>query len=221
MKDVDTLEHFLTTTKQVRRRLDLTRQISLDVVMDCIDIASRAPIGGNLQINRWLLVDDADTKAKLADIYRKFGVGYAQAGRDQVEAVGRDATAIRVLESAEYLLEHLHEVPLMIVPLRLDRPGTSTFEQATFWGSVTPGVWSLQVALRSRGIGSAWTTLHLEHEDEAAAVLGLPNTVTQIALLPTGFFTGDGFVPSKRRPAAEVTYHNKWKQSVDLASESS
>lgn len=217
MTSTDEFDHILSTTKQVRRRLDLTKQVPLEIVLDCIDIASRAPIGGNLQINRWLVVDDADTKAQLADIYRKFGAGYLQAGRDQVQAAGADATALRVLESSEYLLECLDRVPLMIIPLRLDRPGTSTFEQATFWGSVTPGVWSLQLALRARGIGSAWTTLHLEHENEAAALLGLPDSVTQIALLPTAYFTGDGFVPAKRRPAAEVTYHNRWKQSVDLS----
>jgi len=100
----------------------------------------------------------------------------------------------------------------------LDRPGTSTFAQATFWGSVTPGVWSLQLALRARGIGSAWTTLHLQHENDAARLLGIPDTVTQIALLPTAFFTGDGFVPAQRRPAVEITYHNRWKQAVNLTS---
>ena len=211
---VESLDYFLTTTKQVRRRLDLTRQVPTDVVLECIDLASRAPIGGNLERNRWLLIDDAEKRLALADLYSRFGRGYLEAGQKQIESMGNDPTATRVVESSMYLLEHLHEVPLMIIPIKLDRPGTTTFEQATYWGSVTPGVWSLQLALRARGIGSAWTTLHLQHEADAAELLGLPASVTQIALLPTAYFTGDGFHPARRRSAQEITYYNRWKEPV-------
>ena len=211
---VESLDYFLTTTKQVRRRLDLNRQVPTDVVLECIDLASRAPIGGNLERNRWLLVDDPETRSALADLYARFGRGYLEAGQKQIESMGNDPTAARVVESSMYLLEHLHEVPLMIIPIKLDRPGTSTFEQATYWGSVTPGVWSLQLALRARGIGSAWTTLHLQHEEDAAELLGLPASVTQIALLPTAYFTGDGFHPARRRRSQEITYYNRWKEPV-------
>ena len=211
---VESLDYFLTTTKQVRRRLDLTQQVPTDVVLECIDLASRAPIGGNLERNRWLLVDDPETRSALADLYARFGRGYLEAGQKQIESMGNDPTAARVVESSMYLLEHLHEVPLMIIPIKLDRPGTTTFEQATYWGSVTPGVWSLQLALRARGIGSAWTTLHLQHEEDAAELLGLPASVTQIALLPTAYFTGDGFHPARRRRAQEITYYNRWKEPV-------
>ena len=214
---VESLDYFLTTTKQVRRRLDLTQQVPTDVVLECIDLASRAPIGGNLERNRWLLVDDPETRSALADLYARFGRGYLEAGQKQIESMGNDPTAARVVESSMYLLEHLHEVPLMIIPIKLDRPGTTTFEQATYWGSVTPGVWSLQLALRARGIGSAWTTLHLQHEEEAAELLGLPASVTQIALLPTAYFTGDGFHPARRRSAQEITYYNRWKEPVPEA----
>ncbi len=211
---IESLDYFLTTTKQVRRRLDLTRQVPTDVVLECIDLASRAPIGGNLERNRWLLIDDPETRSTLADLYSRFGRNYLEAGQKQIESMGNDPTATRVVESSMYLLEHLHEVPLMIIPIKLDRPGTSTFEQATYWGSVTPGVWSLQLALRARGIGSAWTTLHLQHEEDAAELLGLPASVTQIALLPTAYFTGDGFRPARRRRAQEITYYNRWKEPV-------
>jgi nitroreductase len=212
--DVASLDRYLTTTKQVRRRLDLTRSVPVETVLDCIDIASRAPIGGNVQINRWLLVDDEKTRQRLADLYRANGAGYLQEGSRRVEEMGNEPTARRVVDSSLYLLDHLHEVPMMIVPLRLDRPGVSTFDQATFWGSVIPGVWSLQLALRARGIGSAWTTLHLHEEQAAAELLGLPETVTQIALLPTAYFTGDDFHPAKRLPAHEITWRNRWRQSV-------
>ena len=217
MKDFDlaSVDHVLTTTKQVRRRLDLGRSVPVDTMLECIDIASRAPIGGNVEKNRWLIVDDPATKQSLSELYRAQGSDYIAAGRQKVQEMGSDATAKRVMDSANFLLENLHDVPMMVIPLRMDRPGTSTFEQATFWGSVIPGVWSLQLALRARGIGSAWTTLHLYEEQAAHDLLGLPQPVTQIALLPAAFYTGNTFHPAKRLPAAEITYHNRWKHPID------
>ena len=215
MTDYSETDRLLMTTKQVRKRLDLTQPVPNEIVLECIDVASRAPIGGNMEVNRWLIIDDPEIKLGLADLYRKHGTDYLMAGRKQVEELGGDPTSKRVVESSIYLLDHLHEVPTMIVPIRQGRSDDSTFGQATFWGSVIPGVWSLQVALRSRGIGSAWTTLHLYEENAAADLLGLPDTVTQVALLPTAYFTGDTFMPSKRRPAREVTYLNRWKEPVE------
>ena len=209
--DLTEIDRLLMTTKQVRKRLDLNREVPVDVVLHCIDVASRAPIGGNAQVNRWMIVNDPKAKQELADLYRREGTAYLESGRKQVDEIGGDATQRAVVESSIYLLDHLHEVPMMIIPLRNDRPGQSVFDQATFWGSVTPGVWSLQLALRARGIGSAWTTLHLYHENDASKILGIPDTVTQIALLPTAYFTGEKFHPAKRKSPEEITYLNQWK----------
>ena len=209
--DLTEIDRLLMTTKQVRKRLDLDREVPVDVVLHCIDVASRAPIGGNAQVNRWMIVNDPKAKQELADLYRKEGTAYLESGRKQVDEIGGDATQRAGVESSIYLLDHLHEVPMMIIPLRNDRPGQSVFDQATFWGSVTPGVWSLQLALRARGIGSAWTTLHLYHENDASKILGIPDTVTQIALLPTAYFTGEKFHPAKRKSPEEITYLNQWK----------
>jgi nitroreductase len=115
------------------------------------------------------------------------------------------------------LVDHLHEVPALVLAMRLDRvpDGASTGAYAGYWGSVVPGVWSFQLAARSRGIGSAWTTFHLEYEAEVAELLGIPPTVTQVCLLPVAYYTGDSFSPAPRRPAREVTYLNRWKTPVD------
>ena len=212
--DLAQTDRLMQTTKQVRKRLDLTRTVPVNTVLDCIDIASRAPIGGNMQVNRWLLIDDAKKIQALASLYGEYGKDYLENGKKQVEQLGSDPTAKRVVESSIYLLEHLKDVPLMIIPLRIGLPGKSLFEQATFFGSVLPGVWSLQMALRSRGIGSAWTTLHLYNDLKANDLLGIPDTVTQVALLPTAYYTGSDFIPSKRRDAKEITYHNTWKDPV-------
>ena len=211
--DLDQTDLLLKTTKQVRKRLDLTRAVPYEELLECIDIANHAPMGGNLERNRWMIIDDVDTKAKIAEYFAAVGRPYL-AANSEAPADGRTG---QVIDSATYLVDHLHEVPALVLAMRLDRvpDGASTGAYAGYWGSVVPGVWSFQLAARSRGIGSAWTTFHLEYESEVAELLGIPPTVTQVCLLPVAYYTGDSFSPAPRRPAREVTYLNRWKAPVD------
>jgi nitroreductase len=211
--DLDQTDRLLTTTKQVRKRLDLARPVPHEELLECIDVASHAPMGGNLERNRWMIIDDADTKAKISEYFGAVGRPYLAANTE----VRSDDRSTKVIDSAMYLVEHLHEVPALVLSMRLDRvpDGSSTGAYAGYYGSVLPGVWSFQLAARSRGIGSAWTTFHLEHEAEVAELLGIPPTVTQVCLLAVGYYTGDTFTPAPRRPASEVTYLNRWKQPVE------
>jgi nitroreductase len=211
--DLDQTDRLLTTTKQVRKRLDLARPVPHEELLECIDIASHAPMGGNLERNRWMIIDDADTKAKVSEYFGAVGRPYLAANTE----VRSDDRSTKVIDSAMYLVEHLHEVPALVLAMRLDRvpDGSSTGAYAGYYGSVLPGVWSFQLAARSRGIGSAWTTFHLEHEAEVADLLGIPPTVTQVCLLAVGYYTGDTFTPAPRRPASEVTFLNRWKQPVE------
>jgi nitroreductase len=212
--DLAQTDRLLTTTKQVRTRLDLSRPVPVELVLECIQIASAAPIGGNRESNRWLIVDDADLREALAAMYRRTGARYIADGAAHATADSRQS---RVLESGQYLLDHLAEVPLLLLALRHGRvSSTSPLELATFYGSVLPGVWSFQLAARSRGLGSCWTTFHLGREAEAAELLGVPPDVAQVALLPVAFYTGDTFERAPRRPAAEVTYLNRWGQPADV-----
>jgi nitroreductase len=209
--DVANADLLLTTTKQVRKRLDLTRPVPRELLLECIDVASHAPMGGNQERNRWMIIDDPATKAEIAPIYEAVGRPYLAAGGQGAE--GRQA---RVVESASFLVDHITEVPAWVLAMRLDRlpEGASNADVAGYHGSVAPGVWSFQLAARARGLGSAWTTFHLVHEQQVAEILGIPPTVTQIALLPVAFFTGDAFSPAPRRPAHEITYANRWKAPV-------
>lgn len=210
--DLAEVDRLLTTTKQVRKRLDLERPVPRELLLECIDIAQHAPMGGNLERNRWLVVDDPDLKAAIAPRYQEVGRPYLAAN-----AAGElDRAQQRVIDSATYLVDHIAEVPAMVIALRLDRlpAGASNADIAAYHGSVAPGVWSFQLAARARGLGSAWTTFHLAHEAEIADLLGIPDTVTQVALLPVGFYTGSGFTPARRRPAREITYFNRWKATV-------
>jgi nitroreductase len=211
--DLDETDRLLTTTKQVRKRLDLTRPVPYEELLECIEIAGHAPMGGNLERNRWMIIDDADIKARIAERFAEVGRPYL-AMNSEVRA---DDRSQRVIDSATFLVDHLAEVPALVISLRLDRPPLSPQSQggaAGYYGSVLPGVWSFQLAARSRGIGSAWTTFHLEHEAEIAELLGIPDSVTQVCLLAVGYYTGDTFTPAPRRSAAEVTYLNRWKTPV-------
>ncbi len=214
--DLAHTDRLLTTTKQVRKRMDLSRLVPRELLLECIEIAGHAPMGGNLERNRWLVVDDPELKAAIAPYYQEVGRPYLAANRETTAGVPDTDRQSKVLDSAAYLVDHIAEVPAMVIAMRLDRlpEGASNGEIAGYHGSVAPGVWSFQMAARSRGLGSAWTTFHLFHERTVGELLGIPETVTQVALLPVGFYTGDDFTPAPRRPASEITYFNQWKQTI-------
>lgn len=203
----------LSTTRAVRKRLDLTRPVPREVILDCIRLAQQAPTGSNQQTWRWLVVTDPDKRAALAELYRQAMPGYFSAARDQAQAAGQQQNA-RVYDSAQYLVDHLHEAPVHVIPCLLGRPlGAGIAPNAGFFASIYPAVWSFCLALRARGLGSTLTTLHLLREAEAAKILGLPDDVTQVALLPVAYTIGDQFSPAQRPGPETVTYWNGWEQA--------
>jgi len=211
--DLAETDRLLTTTKQVRKRLDLTRSVPYAELLECIEIAGHAPMGGNLERNRWIVVDDPELKARIAERFAEVGRPYLAVNSE----LRGDDRSQKVIDSASFLVDHLAEVPALVISMRLDRPPLSPGSQggaAAYYGSVLPGVWSFQLAARARGIGSAWTTFHLEHEAEIAELLGIPASVTQVCLLAVGYYTGDSFTPAPRRPASEVTFLNRWKNPI-------
>jgi nitroreductase len=212
--DVTAVDHLLMTTRAVRRRLDLDRPVDPDLVVECLRLAIQAPTGSNAQGWRWVVVTDAGKRAALAELYRRAGADYLEQGRVTAEESGDPVTA-RVYDSAAYLRDRLEDVPVHVIPCILGRLGdsTPTVWSASFYGSIFPAVWSFQLALRSRGLGSCLTTLHLGFEAEAADVLGIPETVTQVGLIPVAHYTGETFQPAQRRPVEEITYWDGWKQS--------
>ena len=211
--DLDEIDRLMTTTKQVRKRLDLSRAVPYEALLECIEIAGHAPMGGNLERNRWMIIDDADTKALIAERFAEVGRPYLAMN----SAIRADDRSQRVIESAEFLVDHLAEVPALVISMRLDRPSARTRPAGWCGGVLRLGAArrvELPVGRTRPGIGSAWTTFHLEHEAEIAELLGVPDTVTQVCLLAVGYYTGDTFTPAPRRSAAEVTYLNRWKQPV-------
>lgn len=214
-------DELLMTTPSVRQRLDLQRPVDRDLLTECMDLAVHAPNGSNQQAYRFILIDDVATRAKLADIYRAAMsdfVGRSRTDSPEDNIDRSSATQQRIARSVAYLAEHLHEVPVLCVPVfpgRTDGNGddppdrTSAFWQASRWGSAIPVLWSFMLALRSRGLGSAWTTLTLVREREVAEVLGIPyERWMQVGLFPIAHTIGTQFRPTPRRPAVEVMSWN-------------
>jgi nitroreductase len=211
--DLTTVDRLLTTTRSVRKRLDLRRPVEPAVLERCLEIAMQAPTGTNMQGWHWVIVTDAAKRRGLADLYRRAFATYREMNTAGSLPEGdlRTRQMPRVIDSATYLADHLHEVPVHVVPCIEGRVEHGpVVMQASVYGSILPAVWSLMLALRARGVGSAWTTLHLMHEAEAAKLLGVPETVTQVALLPVAYFTGTDFKPAKRLPAADRVHWDAW-----------
>jgi nitroreductase len=205
--DLATVDHLLTTTRSVRKRLDLARPVEPEIIERCLEIAIQAPSGSDRQGWHFVVITDPQLRFGIAELYRKSYAPYA-ASRPQS---GPGAARPQLRSSSDYLAEHMHEAPVLVLFCyegRVENPSPGA--QAGFYGSILPAAWSFMLALRSRGLGSAWTTLHLRYEQEAAQLLGLPPTLTQAVLLPVAYYTGDDFQPAKRTPAAERTSWNGW-----------
>lgn len=208
-----TPDELLTTTRTVRRRLDLTRDVPMELIRECLEIALQAPSGSNRQEWQWIVVRDAAQRAALGDVYRRAVRSYlasaGAAGRLYADDPERAPVQQRVGDSVAYLGEHLGEVPVLVIPcLRVRRLGAGN--QAGLWGSILPAAWSFMLAARARGLGTAWTTLHLAHEDEVAAILQLPSDIRTAVLIPTAYFTGETFRAAARGPLDEVLHVDRW-----------
>jgi nitroreductase len=207
--DLATVDQLLSTTRAVRKRLDLTRPVERAVILECLQLAMQAPTASNFQDWRWLVITDADKRAAIADVYRRCAGDYMVRAAEQAS----DPQTRRVYQSADALTGILADVPVHVIPCierRID--GTPLPVAAAAWASIIPAAWSFQLALRSRGLGSVYTTLHLVKEREVADLLGIPDTVTQAALLPVAYTIGTDFKPAKRPPAETVTSWNTWDQ---------
>ena len=215
--DLATVDHLLTTTRSVRKRLDFSRPVEPEIIARCIEIATQAPTGSNRQGWHFMVVTDAAKRMAVAEYYRKSFDVYIRSGGPRGQSTEDDprlARATQVRDSAVYLAEHLHEAPVLIIPCIEGRPtNPAPAAQAGFYGSILPAAWSLMLALRARGLGAAWTTLHLPYEQEVAALLGIPADITQAALLPVAYFKGDDFKPAYRVPANSLTYWDSWGET--------
>jgi len=206
--DIAMTDELLATTRAVRKRLDFSRAVPREIINECLELAVQAPTGSNSQTWRWVVVDDVDKRAALAALYRKGAEGYLSTAAEQATT----GQTKRVFDSAMYLMDNLDKVPVHVIPCVKGRPpeGSPPLAWGSLFGSIFPAVWSFQLALRARGLGSTLTTLHLIHEREAADLLGIPDDVMQVALLPVGYTLGTDFKRASRPPVANITHWNEW-----------
>ncbi|MFJ2031145.1 nitroreductase family protein [Streptosporangium sp. NPDC087985] len=210
-----TPDELLTTTRSVRKRLDLDRPVSRELIEECLTLALQAPSGSNRQTWQWLVVTDSAQRAAVGAVYKRACDAYLEsagaAGRLFADDPRRSPVQQRVHDSVAHLADHMGQVPVLVIPcLRVGSGRLPEGNQAGLWGSVLPAAWSFMLAARSRGLGTAWTTLHLAYEKEVADILSLPEDVFQAALIPVAYYTGDGFRPAPREPLASVLHYDRW-----------
>ncbi len=203
----------LTTTRSVRKRLDFSRPVERSVIEECLTIAQQAPSASNRQHWHFMVVTDAAKRLALAELYRRVFQGYrARRGPMTFASQERAATQDRVSSSADYLAEHFHEAPVHVIPCIEGRPEAQTYSgQAALYGTILPAAWSFMLAARARGLGTVWTTMHLNYEREAAEILGIPyETVAQVALMPLAYTIGTDFKLAQRDPLSTMVHWDSW-----------
>ena len=210
-------DHVLKTTRSVRLRLDFERPIEASVIEECLEIALQAPTASNSQQWQWVVITDPEKVAGVAEVYRKsFEVLAARPPEERPSYGAEDSRTQQsegVTRSATYLAAEMHRCPALLLACISGRvEDLGPMAQAGVYGSILPGAWSFMLAARARGIGMAWTTLHIRHEDEVAELLGIPADVTQAALFPMAYFTGEDFRPAPRVPLEQVVHWNGWGQ---------
>ena len=228
--DLSICDKLLTTTRSIRRRLDLSRPVPPELIEECLEVAVQSPSATNTQKWRFMVIRDAEKRAGIARLYKQAFESYWEQADDATYGTTGPASTLegargkplpgnslqRMIDSAVYLVDHLHEVPVHVLFCIEDQVrDVPLFDQATAYGSILPAAWSFMLAARARGLGCCWTTVHLTHADEAARLLNLPDTVTQCVLLPVAYYTGTDFKAARRIPASQLTHWDTWGQQRD------
>lgn len=224
-------ETVITTTRSVRKRLDFERPVAVEVLRSCLELALQAPTGGNAEDWRFILVGHPELKKRVGDLYRRSFDEYvkkplATSGGNHLQLAGRlggvqadgsvSSRTARIIEGAVYLATNIHRSPWLVIPCAT-RPNPSNGKPGTtsaLYGSIYPAIWSFQLALRSRGLGSVITSLHLNFAEEVANILSIPVGITQVALLPVAYTVGLDFKPAVRRSVDTVTFVDGWNRSL-------
>jgi nitroreductase len=204
-----TPDDLLATTRSVRRRLDLTRPVEREALEDCLRLAQQAPTASYAQNWHFVVVTDPERRAALGELWRSVAGPYLER---RAAAAAADERVARISDAVRYLAEHLHQVPVHVIPCVEGRTDHApVVAQASRWGSIIPAAWSFMLAARARGLGTVWTTFHLRHEREAAELLGIPfDQVMQAALIPVAYTVGTDFRPAIRAPLETMAHWDRW-----------
>ena len=209
--DIAAADKLLTTTRGVRKRMDFTRPVDRAIITECVEVAMQAPYGSQTWGIHFIVATEPDVKMKIADLYRKVCYPYLDGLADTAEDGQGDVPINQSADLYRWQADTLHEVPALVIVAMDGRVEDQPLGAlAGKFGGALPMAWSFMLALRARGLGSCWTTLHLYEEAETAKVLGIPDTMTQTVLLPVGYYTGEDFRPAKRPAADRFIHWNGW-----------
>lgn len=212
-----TAAEVLNTTRAVRKRLDFDKQVDTALIRDCLEVALQAPSGSNSQGWQFVVVTDRDKIAAIAKLYLaafdEYEAGPNQPTQQHLDDPSMAATQERVLSSARYLADNLHRIPALLIPCAAGLPAYTELPLgvvSSIYGSILPAVWSFMLAARERGLGTCWTTLHLQSADEVGQLLGIPPEYAQVALIPIAHTKGTDFKPGPRKALDGVLHINNW-----------
>jgi len=209
--DVSQIDEVLTTTRAVRRRLDLDRPVDVELLLDCIDVAEQAPTGGNLSSRRWIVVREQYYKDQLGALYRESALPFMEAAAEKLKGSGHPSE--KVMASAAYLAEHLAEVPAIVIPTVIGRHDGSG--RPGLFDSVIQAAWSFCLALRARGLGTTWVTAALADTARVKQILAIPDHMTEIVMLPVAYTKGTDFGRAPRPPARSITYFDRFGTTAE------
>jgi len=211
-------DQLLSTTRAVRKRLDFSRPVEDELIRECVELAMQSPSGSNNMTMQFVVVRDPAKRAAIGEIYRQCYEMYKTWDGVYVRSIQREdetgqAQQERVADSADYLGDHMGEAPVLVIACnagsRLE--GMPAMGSASTLGNVLPAMWSFMLAARARGLGTAWTTMHLVMEQQVAEILGIPfDSVQQTCLSPLAYTVGTDFKPATRPPADSIIHWDQW-----------
>ena len=193
------------------RKLD-TKPVPQELLIKLVDAANQAPSGSNMQSGRWMIVQDPDVKAELAKLNR---AGVNDYIGPMIENPGSlphqdQEKRTRMMKSVLWQMEHLHEIPALIIACMDFGVKADAAMMARGGGSIWPGIQNLLLAARALGLGAAPTTLALQDQAAVAKVLNLPETMGAFCLIPVGYPLGK-FGPVTRKPLSEILRFDQWE----------
>lgn len=210
-------DELLSTTRAVRKRLDFDRPVPDDVIRECVDMALQAPSGSNNVMMQFVIVRDPDKRRAIGEIYRQCYAMYTQMDGVYIRSINKgdeifDAQQQRSADSADFLGEHMGDVPVLVIPCTAGRiDGLPAMAAMAVAGNVMPAMWNFMLAARARGLGTCWTTLHLIFEQQVAEIIGIPfESVQQVCLSPLAYTVGTTFKPAIRPPADDIIHWDTW-----------
>jgi nitroreductase len=210
-----TADEVLSTTRAVRKRLDLDRPVPRHLIEECVDLATQAPTGRNRQRWHFIIVTDSPQRKAVANLFRAavaVGGGKPVNERDLRRMSAHPESMRRIAAGFQHLHDNIHRIPAFVIPAVEGRTDhASVQEQSMTWGSILPAVWSFMLAARARGLGTVWTTAQAPLERELATILNVPyQEVMLAAFIPLAYTVGTDFRPARRIPRDEVLHWNHW-----------